>query len=422
MVLTAKNDSPGTQKGLQLVVGLVHLMAFSIPLPIRINSIVTLIAVVLCAGFLIMNRRLDRKAFSSPLFLLVVAQLVILVIGLLHSPNVPQGLADIERFSFALVFILLFSQFKNMGLGSDSIVISFIVGCLVTTLYAFVYTFLIMDDAGRSQVLEYGHLAFTDPIRIHPTYLSIYLIFGFFFLIELWRLNRALWSRKHIAVIGIALLYIAILIFFIRSQVGLLIFAALLVLYPLILMRRRGAIVTFILFATGLLVFLVDRDRVATVFDTYGKNVSSALDNRFKMWDGAIAAVKIKPFFGAGTGGQQTLLNEGYSIAGYEEGVALSYNAHNQYLEFMARNGLLELLCFVALLSYLFWQSLKRDNRTFVLFNMIVALAMLAESFLSVQKGIVFFYFFVAVFSSLPDRPSRPAAEGGQSLFPLRNT
>ena len=123
---------------------------------------------------------------------------------------------------------------------------------------------------------------------------------------------------------------------------------------------------------------------------------------RFSVWQGTIEGIKTAPFFGAGTGGEQKLINEGYAKTGYQEGIDNSYNAHNQYLQFMARNGILELGCFLTLLIYSFKQSLKIPNYTFLMFNMSVTLIMFTESFLDVQRGIVFFYFFLCAFIYLP--------------------
>jgi O-antigen ligase len=267
-----------------------------------------------------------------------------------------------------------------------------------------------MEGAERSAVFSMGHLAYTEIIAIHPTYLSIYLTFSFFFLVEMLRV-------KAISFIGIrkwtvitVLLYLVVVIFFVRSQLGLLVFLLSLVMYPLIVYKRRVALVAFALFGVGLFVYLADAKRAPNQLDSFGLNVSTALDNRIKLWRGAVEAIKLKPFLGAGTGGEQLLLNEGYTSTGYTEGVENSYNAHNQYLEFLIRNGIVELGVFLFLLYYLFKKSLQKTDNTFILFNVIFCFALLAESCLNVQKGMVFFYFFLLAFLLFPEPLSRRAA------------
>jgi O-antigen ligase len=183
---------------------------------------------------------------------------------------------------------------------------------------------------------------------------------------------------------------------------GLLLFAILSVLYFVIVLKRRAWLITFILLTIGLLAFLLDTQRVSTFFDTYGKNVSSALDDRFKVWRGAVEAIKVSPLIGGGTGSEHQMLNKAYVKIGYLEGQANSFNAHNQYLEFLIQNGLIQLIVFLALLIYAFKQSLRFPNYLFLLFCMMFTLTMLFESSLQLHKGIVFFYFFLSAFLFLP--------------------
>jgi O-antigen ligase len=259
-----------------------------------------------------------------------------------------------------------------------------------------------LADEQQKQIFELGHTYFADIVLIHPLYLSTYFIFIFFFLLETLRTKRDVLNTLSKVGVTIALIFIVGMLLFLRSQMSLITFVMLLVMYAIIILKRRAWLVTFVLFTIALLVFLLDQNRVTTFFDTYGKNVSTALDQRFSVWRGAIEGIKTAPFFGAGTGGEQELINEGYSKTGYQEGIDNSYNAHNQYLQFMARNGILELGCFLALLIYSFRQSLKMTNYTFLMLNMSVTLIMFTESFLDVQRGIVFFYFFLCAFIYLP--------------------
>ncbi|MND04641.1 hypothetical protein D3C83_250080 [compost metagenome] len=61
----------------------------------------------------------------------------------------------------------------------------------------------------------------------------------------------------------------------------------------------------------------------------------------------------------------------------------------------------------MSLLVYCFYRSLKLENYSFLFFTMLVTFSMMAESCLSVQKGIVFFYFFAAAFLFLPENTAQ---------------
>ena len=389
----------GTKKlGLLLAV----LVSFSISLPPRFNSIIIVCAFILFLYVTIIGRVISKEFLKLPTTLILSVLFLISIIGLFYTSDRIQGWLDLERSAFLIAFIVIAYQIKNLSLSVFNLIIAFIVGCMSITLYALGSVLFILKDNQLINILELGHSYFADSVFIHPVYLSIYFIFIFFFLLETIRTKKAALGNLSRVGIGVALIFIVGILFFLRAQMCLLIFSMLLVMYGIIILKRRAWLVTFVLFTVMLLVFLLDKDRATTFFDTYGKNVSSALDQRFSVWRGTIEGIMTAPIFGAGTGGEQQLINEGYAQTGYQEGIDNSYNAHNQYLQFMARNGILELGCFLALLVYSFRQSLKMSNYTFLMFNMTVTLIMFTESFLSVQRGIVFFYFFLCAFIYLP--------------------
>lgn len=383
------------------------LLAFSIPFPLRINSIAVVTFFSLFAILTVTQSGIRKEFITSPAALLIALLFLIVVVGLLHTSDMQQGIRDIERSAFLIALLIIVYQLRNLGIGSFWVMFSFTTACIALTLYGLVATFL---NDKQQEILELGHASFPENIHIHPTYLSLYLIFIFYFLLETVRKKRLELNRLSMYGMISILIYVVVLLVFLRSQMSLLIFSMLFIVYIVIIFKRRAWLVTFSLFTIGFLVFLLDSKRVVTFFDTYGKNVSSALDQRFFVWEGAIEGIKSHVFFGAGTGGEQRLISEGYAKTGYQEGIDNSYNAHNQYLQFLARNGAIELLCFLALLVYSFRQSLKMPNYIFLMFNMTVTLIMFTESFLDVQRGIVFFYFFLCVFIYLPyDSPPNRA-------------
>lgn len=374
----------------------------TISLPIRINAITILLVFSLLLTTSLVNRNFNWTFVKSPLFIFTLIQIILILFGLIYSNEIQNGKSDVERGFYILAFPFIIYQFKDLAVTASKLIVGFGIGCFTIVFFGVSYVLIALDKDHQRQIFESGHSYFSDQIFIHPVYLSIYFIFIFFFLLETLRTHKSNLTDTSKTIIAFGLLLIVALIFFLRSQMSLVIFAMLLVMYAIIVLKRRAWLVTFLLFTVALLVFLLDSSRVATFFDTYGKNVSSALDQRFSVWRGTIEGIKTAPYFGAGTGGEQQLINKGYAITGYQEGIDNSYNAHNQYLQFLARNGIPELLCFLALLFYSFRQSLKMPNYTFLMFNMAVTLIMFTESFLDVQRGIVFFYFFLCAFIYLP--------------------
>jgi O-antigen ligase len=376
--------------------------AFSIVLPIRINAIVSLTSFAICLTAEFLTKEFDFSFFKTLLFILVGTQSIILLVGLVQTTDMTQGYADVERFGYALLLPFLIYLCRRSGITVSQLLSAFTLGCVALLLYGSLYAVLFLSKEEGMKVWELGHVYFTDNLQMHPTYLSIYLILVIFFLLEIIRTKQTRLTPLPILGLGVAVISLIAFLFFLRSQTALLTFALLSVLYILIIFKKRAWLVTFSLAAIVFLVFLLDAKRVSTFFDTYGKNVSSALDNRFKVWNGAIEAIKNRPFFGSGTGSEYNVLNQAYLKIGFRDGFANSYNAHNQYLQYWVRNGLVELAVFLTLLFYCFKQSLKFSSYTFLMFNMLMSLSMLAESCLSLHRGIVFFYFFISAFIFLP--------------------
>lgn len=373
-------------------------VAFSISFPIRINAIISMAALVCYIVSLWRAKQVDIGFIRTYAFILTLIHAGILLLGLTHTADLFQGYADTERFGYALLFPFLIYQMRDSSTTILAVISAFALGCALLILYGLTNVIMNSDFSEPGNFWGFGHTYFTNPIDIHPMYLSTYVTFIIFFLLEMLRVKFSSLHRTRVLLISLAIVLLIAVLFFIRSQMSLLSFVILFVLYLVIVLKRRAWLVTFILFTIGLLVFLLDAQRVSTFFDTYGKNVSSALDNRFKVWHGAIEAIRTSPILGGGTGSEHEMLNKAYLKIGYLEGESNSYNAHNQYLEFLIRNGPPELIVFLVLLIYAFKKSLRFPNHLFLLFCMMTSLTMLFESSLQLHKGIVFFYFFLSCF------------------------
>ena len=380
-------------------------IAFTIALPIRVNALTTIVALIVGVAIALASHK-DLGFYKTPFFILIFVQGLVLALGWLHSADQKQGSSDIERYLYAIALPITVYACRSRLTTVGNVVAAFAIGCGALLLYGLIYVAFVLPPALRSEAFINGHDSFTEYIAIHPTYLTIYLIFVFFFLTEYSRthFNQLVSWKKGVIVVSILAVVAAIL--FLRSQIELLVFVLLLVLYVLILYKKRAAMVTFLLFAIGLVVYLSDSTRARTVIDSYGQNVSSAVDERWSVWGGALLAIADAPVFGAGTGGEQYKLNSVFTQMGYTNGATNAFNAHNQYLELAVRNGIFELLIFLALLFVLFRKALHEPNYTFLLMLMLMTMSMIAESCLNVQKGIAFFYFFASVFMFLPDTPS----------------
>jgi O-antigen ligase len=330
-------------------------------------------------------------------------QFILITGGLLFSTNLEIGLNDLERSIYPIAILPVVYLMWTKGESIFRLLKFFAIGCIGVAIFGLVYSWIKLNSNSFFDFIQLGHMNFLTYTRIQPLYLSVYLLLILFYLLESIRTNYNQLSTEKKWMLAVSSFLVIVIIVFLRSKTSLILLPTLLLIYLFIVLKRRGWFVVFLLMFVGLITFLLDRNNSLNLIDKYGA-VSKAFDQRLYIWKGAIEGIKTSPWMGAGTGDTQELLNAGYTKIGYQEGIDNQFNAHNQYLQFIARNGLPELLCFLAILGYSFWRSTKQSNYTFLMFNILVSLVMLTESFLSVQKGIVFFYFFLLAFIYLPEK------------------
>lgn len=381
---------------------------FTVPLGIKFHNIAVILFLLICIVAINWKDILKSKWHGHPVPALYFLQVIIIALGLLHSANLDAGFNDMERALYGVAILPIVYLLRSTGESVFRLLQFFSFSCIGVALFGFVSSWIALDTASFAEVVHQGHLNFISYTGIQPLYLSVFLILVLFFLLESLRTNyTSLSSASKWGLAGASLLVMTLVVF-LRSKTALLLLPTLLIIYLVIIQKKRGLLVVFVLMMVGLLTFLLDKNNSPNLIDEYGA-VSKAFDQRIDIWKGAIAGIKNSPWIGAGTGETQELLNEGYRSIGYEEGVVNEFNAHNQYLQFMARNGLLELVVFLAIIGFSFWRSSKESNYTFLMFNILVAFVMVTESFLSVQKGIVFFYFFTLAFTYLGNKKSETA-------------
>jgi O-antigen ligase len=74
------------------------------------------------------------------------------------------------------------------------------------------------------------------------------------------------------------------------------------------------------------------------------------------------------------------------------------YNAHSQYLQTFIDLGIVGLLLFLATLVVAAFIAIKHYDYLFLSFVVLFSFACLTESMLELNKGIVFFSFFISLF------------------------
>lgn len=373
------------------------LIAFTMPMPVKLNSVCILLNIFVFLVIGIKYKILDFGFTKTGLFRAMAWLFLILVIGLIHTEDLRLGKFEIEKNFTLLVFPFLIYQWKTFHVKVEKLLWAFIIGCVLVTCYGFFYCYFLLEGELRAYAFDLGHSYYTRFISIHPTYLAVYFAVIFFYLLQFYgartqKMNA--WSKVGIVSL---LAYSVFMLLFLRSRIALFTWCLLLVIYLLRGRSRSAQVIVTSALILLLLLLSFDNTYFSSI-DYWSRNTSDALQERFGVWNGAWEGARMSPFIGAGTGSAQCLIDEGYLKTGFDWGLDYEYNAHNQFLQFLCQNGIVELLSFLVLLFILFRSSLNRKNVTFFMFVLLTCFAMVTESILYVQKGIIFFYFFSCAF------------------------
>jgi O-antigen ligase len=104
---------------------------------------------------------------------------------------------------------------------------------------------------------------------------------------------------------------------------------------------------------------------------------------------------------------EKQMLNVKYEKYKLSNSILNGFDAHNQYLAYMIKSGILGLLSFLLLLSFCFYRAIRTKKFYFISFLLIISITALTENVLESNKGILFFSFFSALFlcSAFPTSP-----------------
>lgn len=247
---------------------------------------------------------------------------------------------------------------------------------------------------------------FAAPLGVHASYLALAAA-----LAAAW----CLYQLRQPLSKGAALLYGAALAVLLAGLVQLAVKSILvalavivLVLYPLLCLpaRQRKAYLALALVATlfvgGVLVTSdTFSNRLVRGFRedlSAGALPYTVTDTRMQRWGVILPLVAQSPVVGYGSGAEKALLREAFYEHRLYHSYLLSLNAHNQYLSWLLRGGLVGLALFLC--SQLWGLVRARRQRDFVFLSFLVLTAFLGltENFLDVEKGIFFYGFFFALF------------------------
>jgi O-antigen ligase len=128
----------------------------------------------------------------------------------------------------------------------------------------------------------------------------------------------------------------------------------------------------------------------------YGFN---SINVRAGVWQCSFSLIKDNWAKGIGAGRVQDELNNCYKNYDTNAFSSVDYNTHNEYFNILLGTGIIGLLAFLYMIIIVLYHAYKIRNPLFFSFVLLCALCFLTENILDRQGGIVFFVFFISVFT-----------------------
>jgi O-antigen ligase len=391
---------------------LLPVLAFAIPWAKR--GLPTLIGftVVFAIAHALRVRRFTRPS-NLVAILCLGAIFLLLLIGLTFSTHPDEGLNEIGiKLSFLIFPLLAFFLPGIDKKQSGQIQSAFLCGCLLFILITLPRAIYFTIHNNDIYYLNYYQLSW----YMHPTYAAVYMSLALFTLVELRLRREFIFTSRvfHSICIAIITVFIALL----SSKAGYL--SALLV--PLLSIVRAYQLgysviksmatagLSIVLFLVVIYIVPVSSVRVQEAVSSIQLDEStpetssleasdshnSSTQVRLATWHAALHVWMNNPF-GSGTGDTQSKLNTVYLQRNERYAAERHYNAHNEFLQIAAELGWLGLAALIGCMISI--ARLWSQDFNSLVFVAICALNFLFESFLEVQAGIVFFSFWVLVYS-----------------------
>ncbi|MEQ1585078.1 MAG: O-antigen ligase family protein [Cyclobacteriaceae bacterium] len=345
-------------------------------------SIRLLVLLVLFSIFLFRHKSISqvfRQSWDLQLYIIV------LMIGLIYSDDIVQGLKILET-SFALIAVpFLFCELTYEGKSvSRYSLTSFVIGVLTACLIVFSNSAINFLTTDTFEVFQYYQL--TNILGIQPTYMAYYVILSITYIVFELYYNTNL--SPH-------LLTIAALFFFVILLLtgGETTFMSLVLVFSFFLLkylldsrsfRETYAIVLVVIIMFGF-VFVSN----SSYFSSISRDKTDSWE-RSVLWKAAVDA-NPSPFLGVGTGDYKLVLNTYYTSRGLTKYANESFNSHNQFIQQYFSNGVLGLLTLLIIIVRPLYLSFKSQNPLGILIMFPFVIYGMTEVFLGRFQGVVFF-------------------------------
>ncbi len=260
---------------------------------------------------------------------------------------------------------------------------------------------------------------FSSWIGIHAVYLASYTSLAFFIVFIGFVNKYEQFSPKKKVIHLILLIYFAVLIFLLKSisvSVSFLSIFLLLVLYYLYYKVKLNKVklsgfVLFILLIVAVFAYGVNEkiNIKKSLFEYSMEDISPAsnwnpVNLRLALWEISFQIIRDNWLTGVGFSHMDETLKDYYTRNNFEFGLSNHFNPHNQFLQTFIILGIAGFVLLVFIFLTSFKLALAKKDVLMIVFLSTFLLFSISESTFTVNKGVVFFSFFLSFFTFLPEK------------------
>ncbi|MCU0460413.1 MAG: O-antigen ligase family protein [Bacteroidales bacterium] len=356
------------------------------------------------------NVLFKSKGNGRTLFLLFLALFIWQAIGLFYSENTSMAWRNLSsRLAFLMFPLILFNPATKIKSGMNNLLrvfsvaaSAYLISCFVFALYRSVN---FQDGAllfnSHPPEADWDNYFYSDLLTysVHPSYMAMYTILGFFISLE--SAKDKLLKKSARIIWLISGLFLLVSLYFISSRAALLamiIIVPFYIIYNLIIFKRSKYIgISLIVLILVSVPLILKNERYKSFIDFFKRDKNSELqfkDDRIIIWNSAFKVVQDNIIFGAGIGDVRDELVKVYDQIAAERLSTNRTNAHNQFLEVLLESGIIGLLFFLAIISFMIYIAITGKNLVYGFFIITMLVFFMFESALYRFAGVSFFSLF----------------------------
>lgn len=388
----------------------------SVFLPIKYSSSIIILATAnsLFRKDVFANLKL---LYLNKLALVLIITYLVIVVSALFSDNRIESFATLERKLSYLVFpILLLISINESYI--KKITFSFCIATFLAIIYSLIKALIHYNITKDINVFFYHELG--SALSLNAIYFSIYCAFSFFSVLHYYPQIPS--SKRYILLFFALVFFLAIVLLSSKNILFVVLIGLIYNLFKQRFLIRSKLYVWFLVSVPILLIWLIKPVKNRFLTELNSKTEVVFLDSfrydtpftgftlRIVIWKNCFEILNEKKswLFGVGVGDFQDLLNNKYKSEGMYIGNKQlgdtgywGYNPHNQWIESLLSMGLIGLILLGFLVIFFFQQV---NENKFLLGNLLLLIffsVSLTECVLSTNKGMVFFLFFISLFSKV---------------------